>query len=168
MLVALGHSAATADVAHAGFDAGASAVTHVFNAMTRADVAGAGLAGVALARADVAVQMICDGVHLARDGRGSSSAAAGGRFVLVTDALSAAGAGTGGHRLGAIEISVVDGVARRADGTLAGSVLSMAGALRCVVEAGATFEQAVAAATSGRPRCSVGPTWDGCGPGGPR
>jgi N-acetylglucosamine-6-phosphate deacetylase len=94
-------------------------------------------------------------VHLARDIVALVVAAAGERFVLVTDALSAAGAGPGDHRLGAIELSVVDGVARRPDGTLAGSVLSMRAALQAVVEAGATFEQAVSAATS-RPAALIG------------
>jgi N-acetylglucosamine-6-phosphate deacetylase len=115
----------------------------------------AGLAGVALVRPDVAVQLICDGVHLAPDIVALVLAAAAERFVLVTDALSAASAGPGPHQLGVIELSVVDGVARRADGTLAGSVLSMAQALRAVVEAGASFEQAVAAATS-RPAALLG------------
>ena len=155
VLVALGHSATGDVAANAAFDAGASAVTHVFNAMSTPTSRSAGLAGVALARPDVAVEMICDGVHLARDTVALVVAAARERFVLVTDALSAAGAGPGRHRLADMELFVVDGVARRADGTLAGSVLSMAGALRAVVEAGATFEQAAAAATS-RPAALLG------------
>jgi N-acetylglucosamine-6-phosphate deacetylase len=155
VLVALGHSNADAVAAHAGFDAGARAVTHVFNAMSAPTSRSAGLAGVALARPDVAVELICDGVHLARDTVALVVAAAGERFVLVTDALSAASAGPGQHRLGIVELSVVDGVARRADGTIAGSVLSMAEALQAVVEAGASFDQAVAAATS-RPAALLG------------
>jgi N-acetylglucosamine-6-phosphate deacetylase len=130
-------------------------VTHVFNAMAAVTSRSPGLAGVALARPDVAVEVICDGVHLARDIVALVVAAAGERFVLVTDALSAAGAGPGQYRLGELELSVVDGVARRADGTLAGSVLSMVDALRYGIEAGATFEQAVAAATS-RPAALLG------------
>jgi N-acetylglucosamine-6-phosphate deacetylase len=155
VLVALGHSDADDVAAHAGFDAGARAVTHIFNGMSAPTSRSAGLAGVALVRPDVAVELICDGVHLASDVVALVLAAAGERFVLVTDALSAASAGPGPHRLGVIELSVVDGVARRADGTLAGSVLSMAEALRAVVAAGATFEQAVAAATS-RPAALLG------------
>jgi N-acetylglucosamine-6-phosphate deacetylase len=155
VLVALGHSVADDVAANAGFDAGASAVTHIFNAMPALTSRSPGLAGVALTRPDVAVELICDGVHLARDIVVLVVAAAGERFVLVTDALSAAGAGPGQHHLGEMELSVVDGVARRPDGTLAGSVLSMADALRNVIEAGATFEQAVAAAAS-RPAALLG------------
>ena len=149
VLVALGHSDATADQAVAGFDAGARTVTHVFNAMSAPTARAPGLAGVALGRQDVAVQVICDGVHLAPATAALVVAAARDRFVLVTDALAAAGAGDGEHRLGELTVSVADGVARRSDdGTLAGSVLSMPGALRLAVEAGATLEDAVAAATS--------------------
>jgi N-acetylglucosamine-6-phosphate deacetylase len=155
VLVALGHSAADDVAAHAGFDAGARAVTHIFNGMSAPTSRSAGLAGVALVRPDVAVEIICDGVHLARDTVALVVAAAGERFVLVTDALSAASAGPGPHRLGVIEVSVVDDVARRADGTIAGSVLSMAKALQAIIEAGASFEQAVAAATS-RPAALLG------------
>jgi len=155
VLVSLGHSDATAEQADAGFDAGARAVTHVFNAMSTPTARAAGLAGAALGREDVAVQMICDGVHLSPETARLVIAAAADRFVLVTDALSAAGAGDGRHRLGPVEVLVADGQARRADGTLAGSVLSMAAALRRAVEAGATVGQAVAAATV-RPALLVG------------
>jgi N-acetylglucosamine-6-phosphate deacetylase len=149
VLVSLGHSAATGAQANAGFDAGARTVTHVFNAMTPLTAREPGLAGVALTRPEVFVQLICDGVHLSRETASLVVAAARSRFVLVTDALSAAGGDLDGrHRLGDIEISVVDGQARRGDGTLAGSVLSMARALRGVVDAGATVEDAVAAATT--------------------
>ena len=145
MLVALGHSAADEVAAHAGFDAGASAVTHVFNAMSTPTSRSAGLAGVALARPDVSVELICDGVHLTRDVVALVLAAAGDRFVLVTDALSAAARAQ--VRIGSARSSCPSSTVWpvAADGTLAGSVLSMGAALQSVVEFGATFEQAVAA-----------------------
>ena len=155
VLVSLGHSDATAAEAQAGFDAGATTVTHVFNAMTAPTARAPGLAGVALARPDVAVQLICDGVHLAAETVALVVAAARSRFVLVTDALSAAGAGEGHHRMGEVEVTVHGGAARRHDGTLAGSVASLADCLRRVVGLGATVEDAVAAATS-RPAALLG------------
>jgi N-acetylglucosamine-6-phosphate deacetylase len=82
-------------------------------------------------------------------------AAARTRLVLVTDALSAAGAPDGSYRLGELEISVAGGVARNADGGLAGSVVSLAGALRNAVTAGLTVEEAVTAAST-RPAALVG------------
>ena len=155
VLVALGHSSATGGQAQAGFTAGARAVTHLFNGMSTPTARDPGLAGVALVRDDVAVQLICDGVHLALETVQLALAAAGPRLVLVTDALSAAAAPDGAYRLGGTELQVVDGRARRADGTLAGSTLTMAGALRRLVAAGAPLELAVAAATT-RPAALLG------------
>jgi N-acetylglucosamine-6-phosphate deacetylase len=149
VLVALGHSDATAAEAHAGFDAGARTVTHVFNAMSTPTSRAPGLAGVALVRPDVLVQLICDGEHLAPETAALVLATAPGRFVLVTDALSAAGAPDGDYCLGHdVEVLLRDGRARNRDGGLAGSVLSLSGALRGAVEAGASVEDAVAAATT--------------------
>jgi N-acetylglucosamine-6-phosphate deacetylase len=155
VLVALGHSEATAAEAQAGFDAGAATVTHVFNAMSTPTARDPGLAGVALSRPDVAVQLICDGVHLAAETASLVLAAARSRFVLVTDALSAAAAGDGPHPMGGAEVTVSGGRATRPDGTLAGSVASLAGCLSRAVQLGASVEDAVAAATT-RPAALVG------------
>jgi N-acetylglucosamine-6-phosphate deacetylase len=149
VLVSLGHSAASGAQAHAGFHAGARTVTHVFNAMTTPTSREPGLAGVALTRPDVFVQLICDGVHLSWETAALVIAAARSRFVLVTDALSAAGAPDGDYWLGEdVEVLMRDGRARNRDGGLAGSVLSLAGALRGAVDAGASVEDAVAATTT--------------------
>ncbi len=148
VLVALGHSDATAEQAHAAFDAGARTVTHVFNGMSTPTARAPGLAGVALARDDVAVQLICDGEHLAPETVALVVSAAPARFVLVTDALSAAAAPDGDYRLGAIALTKVDGRARNADGALAGSVASLPEAVRCAVRAGAAVEDALAAVTT--------------------
>ena len=155
VLVSLGHSDATAAEAHAGFDAGARAVTHVFNGMSGVGSRRPGLAGVALGRADVAVQAILDGVHLAPETASLVVAAAGSRLVLVTDALSATGAADGRYRLGDVELLMVDGAARNTDGGLAGSVTSLVGMVREAMALGLSFEQAVTGA-SVRPAELVG------------
>lgn len=157
VLVSLGHSDATAEQAAAGFDAGARTVTHVFNGMTGVTSRAPGLAGAALARDGVTVQAILDGTHLSAETAAVVAAAARTRLVLVTDALSAAGAPDGAYRLGELDISVAGGVARNADGGLAGSVVSLAGALRNAVAAGLTVEEAVTAAST-RPAALVGRT----------
>lgn len=148
VVVSVGHSAATAQEAHAAFDRGARTVTHLFNAMTTPTARAPGVAGAALARPDVLVQMICDGVHLAEDVVRLVRAAAGGRVALVTDAIAAAGVGDADVRLGDVQVRVRAGEARRQDGTLAGSVLTMLGALRAYVAVGASLEEAVLAATT--------------------
>ena len=95
--VSAGHSDATADEANAAFDRGVGTVTHLFNAMRPFSHRDPGVAGVALARPDVIVQVILDGVHLAPDTVRLVWRAAGGRLALVTDAV--AGAGRGRRRL---------------------------------------------------------------------
>ncbi len=88
--VSLGHSAASGDEATRGFEAGASTVTHLFNAMEPLSARSPGLAGVALARPGVVVQFIADGLHVERDMMRLILASAAGRCVVVTDALAAA------------------------------------------------------------------------------
>ena len=109
-----------------------------------------GLAGAALAREDVTVELILDGNHLADETVRLAWRAAAGRVVLVTDAIAAAGVsdGDGQWHLGAVDVEVRDGVVRGSDGVLAGSVLTIPAAIRNLMEAGAGLEDAVAAATS--------------------
>jgi N-acetylglucosamine-6-phosphate deacetylase len=147
IVVAAGHSEATADEANTAFDQGVRTVTHLFNAMRRFSARDPGLAGAALARPDVVVQCIVDGWHLAADTVRMVWAAAAGRFALVTDAIAAAGLGDGPCRLGEVEVTVADGAARRSDGTLAGSVVTMPAAVRNLTALGVPLVDALAAAT---------------------
>jgi N-acetylglucosamine-6-phosphate deacetylase len=146
--VACGHSNATAAEAREAFARGARTVTHIFNAMRPFAAREPGLAGAALMSSDVAVQFILDGVHLADDTARLVWQAAGGRVALVTDAISAAGAGDGSYRLAGIDFEVEDGVARSADSVLAGSTVPMIEAIRNLVALGAPVEAALLAATA--------------------
>jgi N-acetylglucosamine-6-phosphate deacetylase len=150
IVAACGHSDADAAEAHAAFDRGATHVTHLFNALRPFGHRAPGLTGVALARDDVTVELILDGNHLADETVRLAWCAAAGRVVLVTDAIAAAGVddGEGPWRLGAVDVEVHDGVVRSSGGVLAGSVLTIPAAIRNLMAAGATFEEAVAAATS--------------------
>jgi N-acetylglucosamine-6-phosphate deacetylase len=146
VVASCGHSDADADAAHAAFDRGARAITHVHNAHRRWRPRDPGLGGVALARPDVVVQAIVDGVHLAPETAYATFLGARGRFCLVTDAMEAAGMGPGGHRLGTSRVRVADGAARLQGGTLAGSLLTMDRAVRNLIEMGASLAAAVNAA----------------------
>lgn len=143
----LGHSDADAAQAHRAFDAGACGVTHLFNAMRPFVPRDPGLVGACLAREDVHVGMIVDGVHLADETVILAWRAATGRALLVTDAIAAAGRGDGSWLLGSVEVQVEGGEARRADGTLAGSVLTMDQAVRNLVALGVPLAAAIDAAT---------------------
>ena len=145
--VSLGHTDATAPVAQAAFDQGARTVTHLFNAMRPFGHRDPGVAGTALARADVIVQLIADGAHLAPETILATWRAARGRIALVSDLISAAGLGDGAFRLGTVDVTVEGGVSRRADGTLAGAVRPLAWGLRMLVELGVPIVEAIAAVT---------------------
>jgi N-acetylglucosamine-6-phosphate deacetylase len=145
--VSCGHSNATADEARDAFARGARTVTHIFNAMRPFAAREPGLAGAALASDDVIVQVIVDGVHLAEETAKLVWQAAAGRVALVTDAVAGAGLGDGTYRLGSVDVSIENGVVRRADRTLAGSTVTMIEAVRNLVALGAPLAGALAAAS---------------------
>lgn len=146
-VVSLGHSAADASEAHHGFLAGATSVTHLYNAMEPLSARSPGLAGAALVHPGVAIQVIADGVHVADDMLTLAFASAPDRCSLVSDAIAAAGAGPEVSSLGEIAVSVLNGVARRADGTIAGSIASLASGLTRLARLGIATEDALRAAT---------------------
>jgi N-acetylglucosamine-6-phosphate deacetylase len=167
IVVSCGHSDADADLAHAAFDAGARAITHLHNAHRRYAHRDPGLGGVALVRPQVTVQVIVDGVHLAPEVAYAAFLTARERFCLVTDAMAAAGLGNGRYRLGSRDVEVEGMTARLADGTLAGSVLTMDAAVRNLVTLGASEVQALLAATRAPARLLARPSLGVLAPGAP-
>jgi N-acetylglucosamine-6-phosphate deacetylase len=135
VVVSLGHTGADAAAANEAYNRGARTVTHLYNAQRRFTARDPGVAGVALTRADVVVQVIADFVHLAPETVLGAWLAARGRLALVTDAVAAAG-------LGPSEPP------RLADGTLAGSVLTMDLAVRNLMTLGVGLADALCAASS--------------------
>ena len=125
--VSIGHSAATLDEARAGFAAGATSTTHLFNAMTGLDHRNPGVALAALLDDAVFVELIADGIHvhpalwpLIRRLKPVD------RLLLVSDAIAIAGTGDGRGRIGGLEVEVVGGRATLAGtSTLAGSVIAL-------------------------------------------
>ncbi|HKI92811.1 MAG TPA: N-acetylglucosamine-6-phosphate deacetylase [Gaiellaceae bacterium] len=147
VVVSAGHTNATAVEAHAAFDLGVAAVTHVFNAMRPLGSRDPGIAGVALTRPGVVVTAIVDGRHLADETVRLVWACAGGRLALVSDAVAATG--PSGFRLGGLQLEVSDeGAPVCADGTLAGTTLTLIEAVRNLHALGIPFADAVGAATS--------------------
>jgi N-acetylglucosamine-6-phosphate deacetylase len=147
IVVHIGHTDADAAVAHAAFDRGARALTHIHNAHRRFKPRDPGPSAVALVRPDVTVTAIVDGVHLAPETAGSAWLAARERLCLITDAIAAAGMGDGTFAMGELEIHAAGGACRLADGTLAGSTVTMDRAVRELVALGASVAEAVGAAT---------------------
>jgi N-acetylglucosamine-6-phosphate deacetylase len=148
LVVAAGHTNAVAAEAHAAFDLGVSTVVHLFNAMRPFRSRDPGIAGVALTRRDVFVQLIVDGRHLADETVRLIWAAAGDRAALVTDAMAGAGMSAGSYQFGGLDIEIADGVPIREDGVFAGTVLTMLDAVRNLHALGIPFEEAIGAATA--------------------
>jgi len=148
VVVSAGHSSASAEEATAAIDAGITAVTHLFNAMGPLHHRDPGLAGVALSDERVRVGAIADGIHLHPATVALAARALGDRLCLVTDAVAALGMPAGRVPLGVLEAFATEDGVRLADGTLAGSDLSLDRAVRNLVAfAGVSLPEAVAAAT---------------------
>jgi N-acetylglucosamine-6-phosphate deacetylase len=147
IVVSCGHTDADAATANAAFDRGARAITHLYNAHRRWKPRDPGVGGAALVRPGITVQAIVDHVHLAPESAFAAFLTARERFSLVTDAMEAAGQGDGTYRLGRREVAVHGASAELSDGTLAGSVLTMDAAVRNLHGCGASFAEAIWAAT---------------------
>jgi N-acetylglucosamine-6-phosphate deacetylase len=150
VVVSLGHTDATYDEMLDGTDAGATLATHLFNAMSPFHHRAPGAVGAALIDERLTVSLIADGVHAHPAALNLVLRAKGAeRMVLVTDAVAAAGVPAGTYSLGGVPIVSDDESARRADGTLAGSTLTMDRAVRGMVAlGGARPEEALTMATS--------------------
>ncbi|WP_258366379.1 N-acetylglucosamine-6-phosphate deacetylase [Curtobacterium sp. MCPF17_011] len=148
--VAVGHTVGTYEQARAAFDAGATVLTHAFNAMPGLHHRRPGPIGAAVEDDRVTLELILDGVHVHPAAARTLFRAAPGRVALITDAMGAAGAADGPYRLGSLDVTVTDGVAHvTGTDTIAGSTLTQDVALRNAVRlAGRSLPEAVAALTS--------------------
>lgn len=159
VIVSLGHSAADFERATAAFSAGARAVTHLFNAMSGLHHREPGLAGAALANPAVFCGLIADGhhVHPAMLGLVARTGPLG-RLTLVTDAMSSVGCAADTFELNGRAVRREGGRLTVADGTLAGSDLDMASAVRFMVERCGVALPAALAMASRAPAALLGLT----------
>jgi len=150
VVVSLGHTDATYDQMLDGTDAGATLATHLFNAMPPFHHRAPGAIGAALIDERLTVGLIADGIHAHPAALNLALRAKGVEgIVLVTDAVAAAGAPAGSYVLGGAPIISDGQSARLADGTLAGSTLTMDRAVRGMVAlGGARPEEALTMATA--------------------
>lgn len=164
-VVSAGHSAATANEAHAAFQAGVSCVTHLFNAMDPMTSRAPGLLGAGL-DSEVFAGIIADGIHVswemvrialrARPRKGLTFA--------VSDAMATVG-GPDCFSLYGQEIRVADGALVNAEGRLAGAHIDMAQSLaNLVIRAGVPLPEAIAMCTD-TPRAVLGLPPQDIGPG---
>ena len=134
IVVAIGHTEADEHVARAAFDAGATLVTHVFNAMPGIHHRDPGPIAAAFDDDRVTLELVLDGVHVHPAVAQMTFRAAPHRIALVTDAMAAAGGADGYYRLGSLNVEVRTGIAHLAGtSTIAGSTLTQDAALRTAV-----------------------------------
>ncbi len=144
--VTLAHTPAGYDRARQAFAAGATQVTHLFNAMTGLGHREPGLVGAALT-GDCLAEVICDGVHIHPAVLRLAFEALGDRGMVISDSMAACGLSDGQYTLGGQAVTVKGPRATLADGTLAGSVTFAWEGMVNLIRAGVPREQAVAAAT---------------------
>jgi N-acetylglucosamine-6-phosphate deacetylase len=131
VIVAAGHTAGSYEQVRAGLAAGIRGFTHLFNAMTPLTSREPGAVGAALDDAGSWCGLIVDGHHVhPATLRAAIRAKAPGKMILVTDAMPPVGGESPEFRLGDQTASCRDGICLTPDGTLAGSCLDMAGAVR--------------------------------------
>ena len=137
LVVSLGHTDATYEQTEAAIAAGASHAAHVFNAMRPFSHRGTGVLGAVLTSPKVSAELIADGVHVDETAmRILVNLKTSERVILVSDGISATGMPDGKYQLGMFEVKVSGGVARNAEGKLAGSTLTLDRALRNIVSLG--------------------------------
>jgi N-acetylglucosamine-6-phosphate deacetylase len=134
--VSIGHTDARGVDVTAAADAGATLVTHIFNAQRGLAHREPGVPGAALVDPRYRCGLIADMHHVVPEICTLIWNAAPGRVVLVTDAMAAAGMAPGRYELAGIPVTLANGVPRRDDGTLAGSTLTLDAAVRNMIGIG--------------------------------
>jgi len=135
VIVAAGHTAASYEQAREGLERGVTGFTHLFNAMTQLSGRSPGAVGAALESRDAWCGIIADGFHIHLASLRVALAAKGtDTLVLVTDAMPTVGSDRTGFTLGGRPIRLEDGRLTDDGGTLAGSNLDMATAVRNAVD----------------------------------
>ena len=152
--VSLGHTACGYETACDAYGWGADHVTHLFNAMQPLHHREPGLIGAAVDK-KMYVELICDGIHLHPAIIRMMFALCPDKVLLISDSMQAAGLSDGEYELGGIKVFVKDGKATQADGTIAGSTVSVYEAMVNAIRFGVPAEQAVLSA-SYLPAKSVG------------
>ncbi len=146
--VSVAHTDAAYEEAAAVFDAGATHLTHLFNAMPGIHHRNPGPIGAASERASVTAELICDGHHVHPSAVRMAYRLFPGRICLISDALRCCSMPDGQYTLGGQDVFLSGGVARLTDGTIAGSAANLYDCMRNAAAFGIPVEQAVLSATA--------------------
>jgi N-acetylglucosamine-6-phosphate deacetylase len=144
MIVGIGHTDATYEQTRAALARGAHHAIHTYNAMRPFSHRDAGVIGAVLVTPEITAELIADGVHVDETAMRLLVKAKGGSgVILISDGISATGMPDGKYILGGFEVTVTNGVCRNAEGSLAGSTLTLDRALRNIVHLGTPLAEAL-------------------------
>ena len=155
--VSIAHTDCTYDDAKAAIDAGATHVTHLYNAMPGINHRNPGVIPAAVENKNVRAEIICDGMHIHPAAvRLAFSMFGGERMILISDSGRCAGQPDGTEfELGGQMATLINGVARLSDGTIACSATNLYQCLLNTLSWGIAEEDVVRACTY-NPACALG------------
>ena len=154
--VSIAHSDATYDDAKAAYDNGATHLTHLYNAMPGIHHRNPGVIPAAVENKNVRAELICDGLHVhPASVRLAYSMFGGERLILISDALRCSGMPDGDYELGGQMVHLAGGIAKLADGTIAGAATNLFDGMKNAMAFGIPEEDAIRAVTY-NPACAIG------------
>lgn len=145
--VSVAHTDASYEDAKAAFDAGATHLTHLFNAMPSIHHRKPGVIGAASENENVQAELICDGLHVHPSSVRMAFRLFPGRICLVSDALRCCGMPDGEYELGGQQIFLRGAIAKLEDGTIAGAATNLYQGMLNAVAFGISKEEAILSAT---------------------
>ena len=145
--ISVAHTDANYDDAHAVYEAGARHLTHLYNAMPSIHHRNPGVIGAASEVDAVFAELICDGLHVHPSAVRMAFRLFPERICLISDALRCCGMPDGEYELGGQQVFLSGGVARLADGTIAGAASNLFQDLRNAIAFGIPEACAIRAAT---------------------
>lgn len=133
--ISIGHTDCDYDTAREAFLAGASHITHLFNAMPPFTHRKPALIGAGFDTKKVTPEIICDGIHIDPSSVRTAFAIFGDdRLILISDSMMATGMENGDYSLGGLAVTVTGRLATLADGTIAGSATNLMDCMRTAVQ----------------------------------
>lgn len=145
--VSLAHTAAVYETAADAIEAGASHLTHLFNAMPPVHHRNPGVIGAASEAAGVTAELISDGLHVHPSAVRMAFRLFPERICLISDSLACCGLPDGPYESGGQPVLLRDGVARLTDETIAGSASTLFECLQRAISFGIDPGTAITAAT---------------------
>ena len=145
--VSIAHTDADYGQACDAFDAGASHLTHLFNAMPEIHHRRPGVIGAASERDHVTAELICDGIHVHPAAVRMAFRLFPERICLISDSLRCCGMDDGDYEFGGQTVRLENHIVRLSDGTIAGSASNLMECLKNAIRFGIREDEAIRAST---------------------